>query len=112
MLYSRYQYLQDVISHEDYYAQFIEAGKSLGFDFVDDVKLYYYDQIIISKGNMSEIKLRSWDGFAQCYLQGTVRHDTKKLFEKFGTFPSLAEMVCILKRAGREVYKQLDCEAV
>ena len=112
MLYARHQYLQDAISHEDYYAQFIEAGKSLGFDFVDDVKLYYYDQIIISKGNMSEIKLRSWDRFAQCYLQGTVRHDTKKLFEKFGTFPSLAEMVCILKHAGRAVYNQLDCGAV
>ena len=36
MLYSRQQYLNNVISHEDYYAQLIEAGKSLGFDFVDD----------------------------------------------------------------------------
>ena len=50
MLYSRQQYLNNVISHEDYYAQFIEAGKSLGFDFVDDVKLYYYDQISASGG--------------------------------------------------------------
>jgi len=112
MLYSNQQYLNGDISHEDYYNQFIEEGKSLGFDFVDDVKLYYFDQISKSGGDMSEIKLRSWDRFAQCYLKSTVRHDTKKLFEKFGTFPSLADMVCILKSAGREVYSQLDCEAV
>lgn len=112
MLYSRQQYLNNVISHEDYYNQFIEEGKSLGFDFVDDVKLYYFDQISKSGGDMSKIKLSSWDGFSQCYLQGPLRWDTKKLFEKFGTYPTLSEMVCILKSAGRAVYQQLNCEAV
>jgi len=112
MLFSREQYLKNEISHEDYYAQIIEEGKSLGFDFVDDVKLYYYDQIKSSGGDMSTSPLRSWDGFAQCYITGTLRHDTQKLFSKFGTFPSLAEVVCILKRAGRDVYRQLNCEAI
>lgn len=88
---TRQEYLDGLVSHEQYYEQFVDQG------LLDFVARHF----MVNAYAVDNIPLQRWDNLAFCVLTDKIRQQLKDC----GDFPTLGGAVCILKQAARMIAK-------
>lgn len=91
---TRKQYIKGEISHEDYYAQFVDHTV---FDLIDNSSI---NPISSEDDHFNDIPLARWDGLAK-FLSQSVKRKLAKANETGGY--SLSDKVCVLKNCARQI---------
>ena len=94
---TRKQYLDQEVTHREYYAQFVTNGiKSIVSSYIGKDKIRgSHDE------HLNDIPLSLWDGVAR-EIRMTPSNLNKKL-KKAGDYCTLAGLVCIAKEAAKQL---------
>lgn len=96
-MHKRTDYINGLISHRDYYGQFVDEKVKQGV--LRDIGI---EKILQAKDeNFNNIPLRIWDGLF-CVRSTDIN---EKLYE-CGDFPSMAGLCCIAKEGARQLKEE------
>jgi hypothetical protein len=100
IMFTRKQYMDGEVSHNDYYGQFVTDGVIQLFDWA------LRDRIKKSiDPHFNDIPLRQWDQLAACLPKSVISVvcDANTSTHSGGRAYSLSDCVCVLKAAAKKV---------
>lgn len=99
-IYTRKQYLEGEVSHEEYYGQFVDSyTKRLVPATIEEIR-----QAHNADKHLNKIPLKKWDDMA-----AFVKHwELGEKLKAAGELLTLSVQVCILKRSAIEILKEAE----